>query len=118
MHFHPELQGNALANVFGQVGMFLSPYIVYSATLHETLPFAILAVASFAGAGISALLPETARGGGLHAPRGIVHARPMIFPIPAEGIYIGSGAIHSFPRPSPWAAPSPPPNSSIPPPTS
>ena len=60
LYFHPELQGNALANVFGQVGMFLSPYIVYSATLHETLPFAILAVASFAGAGISALLPETA----------------------------------------------------------
>ena len=53
-------QGNALANVFGQLGMFFSPYIVYSAAFHEALPFLILTVGSFLGAAVSALLPETA----------------------------------------------------------
>ena len=53
-------QGNALANVFGQLGMFFSPYIVYSVVFHEALPFLILTVGSFIGAAVSALLPETA----------------------------------------------------------
>ena len=53
-------QGNALANVFGQLGMFFSPYIVYSVVFHEALPFLILTVGSFAGAAVSAFLPETA----------------------------------------------------------
>ena len=51
-------QGNALANVFGQLGMFFSPYIVYSVVFHEALPFLILTVGSFLGAAVSALLPE------------------------------------------------------------
>ena len=47
------LQGNALANVFGQLGMFFSPYIVYSVVFHEALPFLILTLGSFVGAAVS-----------------------------------------------------------------
>ena len=42
-----------MANVFGQLGMFFSPYIVYSVVFHEALPFLILTLGSFVGAAIS-----------------------------------------------------------------
>ena len=42
-----------MANVFGQLGMFFSPYIVYSVVFHEALPFLILTVGSFVGAAVS-----------------------------------------------------------------
>ena len=53
------LQGNALANVFGQLGMFFSPYIVYSVVFHEALPFLILTLGSFVGAAVSGKILST-----------------------------------------------------------